>query len=332
VLTQTHRAELSDGVLQRVRERVQYYFPDVHSIREVRVINSVRRSYSNIHWVRVYADGEPCKKLIVKISETAALQFVAMKSLWPQFDTHATWKIPRPLDYLAQDSALIMEEFAGTPLLDRLPRIFWHHGACQMAESDCRRAGQWLRFYHDAGRATELAPLNAEGIWPGLDETLEELEKTGFKRSLQPLMDEWFVPLVKRVVTELRPISNVHGDFTADNVMMNHESVVVLDLTAEFRKPIDLDIASFLNSILMLRLTRPVPSAAINRMRQAFLTGYFGADESAPMVICFLQGIGLADIALEIVQRRPSNLVHKWVERAVGSALEKVIGELRRLL
>src|SRR5712692_12069577 len=102
VRSQTHKAELSEGLLERVRDRVQYYFPDMQSIREVRVINSVRRYYSNIHWVVVYADGKPCKKLIVKISETAALQFVAMKSLWPQFDAHPTWKIPRPLDYLAQ--------------------------------------------------------------------------------------------------------------------------------------------------------------------------------------------------------------------------------------
>lgn len=319
-------------MLERVRERVQYYFPDLHGVGEVRVINSVRRSYSNIHWLHVYANGEPCKKLVVKISENAALQFVAMTSLWPQFNTHATWKIPRPLDYLPQDSALVMEESAGTPLLDRLPRIFWRDGACRIAEYDCQRAGEWLRFYHDVGRATELEPLNAEGKWPGLDETLEELGRAGFERSFRRLMDEWFVPLMKRVVTEPRPVSNVHGDFTADNVMMNDESVVVLDLTAEFRNAIDLDIATFLNSILMLRFTRLVPSSAIDRMCQAFLTGYFGADKPALIVIFFLQGIGLADIALEIVQRRPSLLVHKWVERMIGGALEKVSGELRRVL
>jgi hypothetical protein len=66
-------------------------------------------------------------------------------------------------------------------------------------------------------------------------------------------------------------------------------------------------------------------------MRQAFLKGYFGTEECAMAVICFLQGIGLADIALEIVQRRPSNLVHAWVERTVGAALESIVDELRSL-
>jgi hypothetical protein len=105
----------------------------------------------------------------------------------------------------------------------------------------------------------------------------------------------------------------------------------VLDLSAEFRNVIDLDVASFLNSILMLRLTRPVPSAALEGMREAFLSGYFGTDRFAPIVICFLQGIGLADIALGIAQRRQSPLVREWVERVVSGGLEKVLVELRRL-
>jgi len=65
-------------------------------------------------------------------------------------------------------------------------------------------------------------------------------------------------------------------------------------------------------------------------MRQSFLKGYFGTEDHASTVICFLQGIGLADIALEIMQRRRSNLTRLWVERIVGAGLEMIVKELRR--
>ena len=331
MLFQNSKEDALDELLERVRGRVQSYFPEIQSIGHLQVTRSRRRAYSSIHWVAIYADGQPPKTLILKISETAAAQYLAMKAIWPQFEAHPRWKIPRPLDYIPQDSALVMEEISVPPLLERLPWIFWQGRARRTADLDCQRAGQWLRFYHDIGRTDQWVPLNEEGHWPGLDETLKELVTAGFEQSICPVMDHWFVPLVKRIVTEPRPVSNVHGDFKADNVMMNDECVVVLDLTAECRSAIDLDIAAFLNSLLMLRLTRPVPLMAMDRMRQSFLKGYFGTDECALMVICFLQGIGLADIALEIVQRRRSNLAHVWVERIVGTALEVIVNELRRL-
>jgi hypothetical protein len=331
VSPQMNKPTVLDGLVEQVRGRVHDYFPDVRRIGRVRVTHSIHRSYSSIYWVAIYADGQPRKQVIIKISETAAAQYLAMKAIWPRFEAHPTWKIPRPLDYWPRDAALVMEEVSATPLLERFPWVFWHENSCQSAELDCRRAGQWLRFYHDIEREDDWAPLNAAGQWPGVDETLNELANAGFEQSICPVMDHWFVPLVKQIVTKPRPVATVHGDFKTDNVMMDNECVVVIDLAAERRNAIDLDIAAFLNSLLMLRLTRPIPSATMDRMRQAFLKGYFGTEECAMAVICFLQGIGLADIALEIVQRRPSNLVHAWVERTVGAALESIVDELRSL-
>jgi hypothetical protein len=55
-------------------------------------------------------------------------------------------------------------------------------------------------------------------------------------------------------------------------------------------------------------------------------------DDCAVVVICFLQGVGLADVALEIVQRRRSVLARAWVEKMVMGALANVTADLRRLL
>jgi len=331
LLSQLSKSEPLDRLLEQVRERVQDYFPDLQEIKQVRVTQSIRRAYSSIHWVTVYTYRKERKKLILKISDKSAAQYHAMKAIWPRFQTHPTWKIPRPLDYIPQESALVMEEIYVSPLLERFPWIFWHERACQTAELDCKRAGQWLRFYHDIGRRDVWAPLNSAGQWPGFNETLKELGEAGFERSICPVMHHWVVPLVKQIVTAPRPVSNVHGDYKADNVMINDEYVVALDVTAEHESAIDLDISAFLNSLIMLRMTRPVPLIAMERMRQSFLEGYFGKEDRALIVICFLQGIGLADIALEIVHRRRSDLTRLWVERVVGNGLEMIVKELRRL-
>jgi hypothetical protein len=323
---QTSKEDVLDELVEHVRARIQSYFPDIQKIGQVRVTHSIRRSYSNIHCMTIYADGQPSKKLIIKISETGAQQFVAMKSIWPQFEAHATWKIPRPLDYLPEDSALVMEEVSGISLAERLPWVLWIDRNVTVAEIDCTRIGEWLRYYHDVGKADKRSPVSTDGIWPGLNETLAELSANGFDTSIRPLVEEWVVPLAQRALEIARPVSFVHGDFTADNVMIDGENVVVVDLCAALRNSIDLDIAAFLNSLLLLRLTRPVPWSAIDRMRNAFLSGYFKSDPLEEIPILFLQGMGLADVALEIVRRRRSPVVKFWIEIIVGG----VLGTLQR--
>ena len=323
-------ADAFSGLLDHVRDRAQDYFPDLGDDSRVRITCFVQRSYSSLYWVSVDS-AVSSKKIIVKVSEQAEQQFAALRSLWPQFSAQKLWRIPRPLDYLAQDSALVMEEAQGVPLIKKMPRLLWFGRQLQVVVADCQRAGAWLRFYHDIGLADSPAPLNAEGRWPGLDGTLQDLDQAGFQATLSPLLKTELLPRVERVVTEPRPISHVHGDFSADNVMIDNDRVIVIDIAAELRNVIDLDVAAFLNSLAMLRLTRPVPAAALERMREAFLHGYFGADKRSPVVSCFLQAIGLADIALEIIQRRPGRATRFWVEQTVGRALGVVIGQLRRL-
>jgi hypothetical protein len=80
----------------------------------------------------------------------------------------------------------------------------------------------------------------------------------------------------------------------------------------------------------MLRFTRTVPSLALDGMRRAFLRGYFGRDEWPSILICLLQGIGLADIALEIAQRRRSRLAHFWLERMVRRALQSIMADVEK--
>lgn len=320
-------------LLRTIEERIPLYFPELLGKIDLCVTRTRNRSYSRTYWVKVNASAFPARGLVIKVCGDAALQHEILKTKWHNFAEQQEWKIPQPVDYLRDHSALVMEEVQGSTIARRLPRISWYASRCEIAAADCYRAGQWLRFYHDIGRSSEPLLFGNGRARSKLDETLRDLSAAGLKKSVcYRLLETYFVPSIEAVFQKPRTVSSVHGDFSVDNVIINDRNVVVLDLCSNERNAIDLDIASFLNSLLLLRLTRPVPWSAIRRMRDAFLQGYFGSQDIDCLAFTFLQGIGLADVALEIIQRRRSNLLQAWVEWTVGEALKTIVSEVRMLL
>ena len=320
-----------DGLLDLIRERVPRYFPEIPEVRDVRLTETRRRGYSDIHRISVVAARGPAREVVVKVFPEAAAQFKALAAVWPSFAQHPTWRVPRPLDCLADGSALVMEAAPGRSLQARLPWIAWGGPPLRTAEADCRRAGQWLRFYHDLvpGRTTVV---DAHATRATLDESLDNLERSGLDVGLRRSLAGRLGPTLERLGDHARPASHVHGDFTADNLLVAGQRVTALDLWATVSHAVDHDIASFLNSLLLLRLTRPAPWASLGRLRRAFLEGYFGGARHDHPATTLYQVIGLADVALEILVRRRSRLTRAWLERFLAGALEALMtasGETR---
>ncbi len=107
-------------------------------------------------------------------------------------------------------------------------------------------------------------------------------------------------------------------------MLLDGPRVTVLDLLAAHRSAVHHDIASFLNSLTLIRLTRPMPSAALRRLRRAFLGDYFGEEEPDATATAFLEGSGLIAAGLEIVGRRRSALARA----SVTWLLTNTLGEL----
>ncbi len=311
-------------LISAVRQRAQDYFPEIQEATEIRITDTNHRPHSDIYNVTLAAERISPRQVIIKVFRGAEVQFHGMTAVWPHFAEHPTLKIPRPLDYLEAASALVMEAVPGASLQARLPRLAWGGRSLLAAEEDCRRAGTWLRYYHDLGRTDETAPLDVASKWDGLNETLAELVEAGLDRGLSRQIAEAVQPLVNRVARKPRPVSHVHGEFTADNLLLDAHRVTALDLWGEHRSAIDHDIASFLNSLFLLRLTRPSPWRALGRLRDAFLDGYFGGEPRDDAAITFLQGIGLCDTAVEILRRRPTALARWWVRHVLIGAMKTV--------
>jgi hypothetical protein len=317
-----------ERLLSELRARARDYFPELREVGALRVIWERSRPYSTVYLVAITEAGKPARELIIKQREDVRLEFNAMNALWPHFATHPHWKIPRPLDCLDNGSALVMEAVSGRSLQDRLPRFAWTGQRLRAAEQDCRRAGEWLRFYHDLGRTDKPVPFDVAHKWKGLEESAVELAEAGFSRRLGRQLVDLMRPLAEQLTDRPLATSHVHGDFSPDNLILNGPFVTALDLSAEFINAIYHDIASFLDSLLLLRITRPVPWNSISRLQRAVIEGYFNGEKYEEAALVFLQGFGLACGLLEILGRRRSAPARAWIERFLGEVIDLLPGTL----
>jgi len=303
-----------EPILERVRRRAPVYFPELGKEVDLRVIGARRRPYSAIFHIAISDGRQPKRQLVIKVFPFAADQFRGLEAVWPHFADQANWKIPRPLDCFDTGPALVMEAVPGVPLDRRWPQVVWLGRRLREAEADCRRAGQWLRFYHDVGGREEVEVFDIRDKWNGVEESLQGLRALGFSPGVCSSLLDGLRPLVERLKGRPWVISHVHGGFLVDNVLIHDGAVTSLDFSGNDRNLIEHDIASFLNSLSGLRLTRRVPWSAVRRLEDAFLEGYFGRRRHDEATITFLRGIGLADTTLEILGRRPSPIARMWVQ------------------
>lgn len=307
-----------ERLLERVRERAADYFAEGQA-RHVRLFSATERAYSRIYRVAIDSRSGP-RQLVLKVFDGAPAQFAAMTTAWPQFARHPRFGIPKPLDLLGEGPTLVMEAVNGAPLDDRMPRIWWYGQRARTAAIECRSAGEWLRFYHDLDRNTPPEAIDTRDKVDGLTSSLRELRSAGLDRELCDRLLARAVMQAERVEGRRLPTSRVHGEFTIDNVMIDPPRVVALDLWGEIGT-VTHDISSFLNSLLLIRLTRPAPWLILERLQAAFLDGYTGDRPVDRFAIAFLQTIGLADVILEIVARRRSAASRRWVEIFMVSVL-----------
>ena len=295
------------NLLVRVGERVRVYFPGVDPGVRIDVRRRWQRAYSDVYRLAFVGGARGEKEVILKICPDAEIQYRAMVEVWPRFAQNETLRIPRPLDYVPEGPAVVMEAVEGESLQARLPRIDWLERRRERAERDCRRAGEWLKFYHGPEPLAE-GHVEVDARLDDFKTAIEKLSDAGIARRHGA---EWVGRLAtdgERLRRRVQPVSHVHGDFTIDNVLFYGSRVTGLDVLGVHTNVIYNDIASFLNSLMLLRLTRPLRRSYLSRLRSAVLRGYFGDEPWDELAVTFLQRAGLVDVALEVLTRRTSTL------------------------
>ncbi len=334
----THQVQGERRELERrLLPRLAGYFGERGGTTPALVLTQVREAaYSRLYVFRLSSpDGVTAARgLAVKVftgqaasPEIAKEQFTILRAVWPAFAESLHFGIPRPLDLLADIPALVMEEVSGRPAPELFTPALWLPGRASAALDVCRRSGAWLRHFHAVTRVSS-GPLDVEAKLASVPHTLARLEQYGFSRRLGDTVKAGLSSVGEMLLEWPLESACVHGDFTVNNVLLDRHRVVVLDVGGRYRNVIYHDLASFLNSIRLVALSRPVPRAATSACEEAFLEGYFGeaCPDAAPL--WFLRVFGLASVALEILGRRgrraiPRVWVRVFVTRLLGSLLKE---------
>jgi aminoglycoside phosphotransferase (APT) family kinase protein len=290
------------SVLDELRAHVSGWYPDLAGDVTLSVIDHDSRMRSQLLRVRVAGRGAPERTVVVKhapeetlvldgrprlvepsdpparlVQEFEALDLVARR--FAALDDGGLGAV-RPLGLLPMSGALAMEEYPGRPLHATLIPGFVRQSTEVGATRLVRRAGRWLRAFHDlptrdrpvrqGSRAEVAEAFQAVGrylVANGAPADIEDVVRTGV-----------------RAVTRLPeppPLAICHGDFAPRNILVDRTGrIAVIDISVRWLAPIYEDLASLLVGLRTNRanaLTHGlVFGPAVRRLEPAFLDGYFG--------------------------------------------------------
>ena len=297
----------------RIAERAACYFPDYAGRVEVRISGKARRAYSEIYQLEIYHERHKARRLVVKVTANARREYEQLKTLWEEFSVHSTFGTARPLDYLDEGPAFVMEAIGGASLQTLFPRWYWRAADVEQAESACHLAGKWLRLYHEISTASPVVSEDVATKVADFQRTWKDLAAVGFNQKTGEKISALLHTLADDLNGKSFPRVRVHGDFSIDNVWLDQGRVVVLDISGAHRNVPELDIAAFLNSLLLLRFGGWISLRTFRFLRAAFLDGYGDERTINPVAVNFFQATGVVDVLWELWQRRP-----QWITRVLS--------------
>ena len=329
-----HNAGL-EGITARLNHRLTTYFPEFCADPvSVKLASVAHRSYSSLYFfdvVQANSDSNRCKGLAVKLfspesggCEAARSQYAALTSTWPAFQKSPNLSIPRPLDFFPELSAVVTEKVDGEPLQRLFKKIPAQTSQLILLND---HAGQWLQRFH---RTTALPPdrLDVDNKLQHLEANLDHLRRLGFAEGLCQQLKDSVSSLAQRLGNVDLAMAGVHGDFTVDNLLVDGDKIIAIDLGGRDRNAVYHDMATYINSLMLIRLSWPAGRSLLERARDAFLAGYFAGEHHNHSAVSFLRLIGLVSIALEILGRRRDQwLAAWWVRRFFERAFRRLLDE-----
>lgn len=332
-LTARHREQ----VLQALAERWDRYYPDRHGGRppSIRPVDGDRpQGYSILQEYALTFDGEPRScRIIVKLrrgsrwgavtdgagtskaSALAQMEYRELSRAYQYFTASGgECSVIRPLDYLEEINALVMERASG----DDLGRLVTR--SAMAPENQFLRCGRWLRRYHREVHSCTTRRWSADEYRTRIADRLAALRAHGVRpAALDSLATGIFGRTTRQAAREV-PVSVLHGDFKLRHVWAASDKIQVLDFGNVHAGDCYEDVAAFLVELELLTLATPVTRhAVVARCAAAFLGGYLGDELRPPMLSYYLVDA----------------LLKKWLRRLKrwdhGPILSTVQGGLERL-
>ncbi|MEK7727845.1 MAG: phosphotransferase [candidate division KSB1 bacterium] len=280
----------------------KYYAQWARAALQVRLMQiSPHRSSTLYHFT--LTDGESRQRVVVKtpplaeapaqisaITEPATkfrIEYEALAAIHEYFNTMQDPRFAaiRPLDFIAEHSAVVMEEVQEPSL--RL--LFAKSSRLQPWANPgdlykCfRHAGSWLRAFHAMARresATER-DTQAQDYFLAIEKFTGLLAAALREREFFERLAQAASGSARGILPEQLPLGLTHGDYALRNLLIGpQQRVRAIDTQAKWLMPIYEDLAYFLIGLVttwpqVLSQGLAFGSAALLRYEQEFLTGYF---------------------------------------------------------
>jgi hypothetical protein len=234
------------------------------------------------------------------------------------------WSIPKPVLFVQEANALVME-FVEAPLVGTLLIRAFHSKAKH--NDIIRQAARWLGWFHRHS-GVDSKPFSAESFTGKLAKMLGKISDT----TPDALAGDGFlvecIEKASKVATDLdgrlMPHADVHGDFTPFNLFMDRGTVIGFDYRGNRSMPIYHDICRFLVYIDVYRITPPSTSD----LRQhgcrkndfdVFMTSYAPDGEPIdPELLLKLQFLEITRrlTSLKVHRAKVRNRVFRFIEMA----------------
>lgn len=335
-MKQTARVDAKIGdLIARLRERLgEYYLNPAAENCQLRVVRVRSAAYSRLFVFHGSNQDSGLKiRLAVKVYNGvdqvsfARQQFDALNLLWDDFSKSEHLKIPRPLDFLPDLPAVVMEEVAGSSVQQLLKWASWQGWTREKAATACRYCGEWLQRFHSVTRVAQ-GPLDAGAKHKDLQLGVAQLAKYGFAAETCKNLGAKIELLVNILSEQNEQRSLVHGDFTVDNVLLDGNVTTVLDVEGRYQNLIYHDMASFLNSIALVGLGLPMRESVVRVCTNAFLLGYLGDSKYNNSALWFLRVVGLVSVAREVLGRYARQpLTQMWLRKGFARLFNSLVSE-----
>lgn len=275
----------------RIRDNVQRYFPGLPSAGvEVRCEPFAQTSSYPLVHCEVVSPGPPVRRagVVVKFpptwsshdeAETEYRQLRLMEGVVGT--TSGPLRVPRPLDYYPDWSALVTEEVGGERFSRRLlrdaSRTAGPAAAARLA-ARVRDCGRWLAAFHQATAAGGAPPFD-DTFRELVDERLGRLRPHGLPEHACRRVLETIDALSAWGAGRVAPVAGLHGDFGPQNVHVGEDWVCVFDLSYDRRTIVFDDVSYFLVTLETMGAWPRHPlfeRARALALRDPFLEGYRG--------------------------------------------------------
>jgi hypothetical protein len=189
--------------------------------------------------------------------------------------------VPEPLLALPKKGILVTSKLPGTPLTATLKkygnRLCGPFSVSAIRET-AQRAGKWLKTFQDATRSEPLA-FDTDSFLADLEGRLSRLHSRGFELGLAAEILKHVSLQIASFDGKLIPAAARHGDFIAQNVLIEGDRVGVVDFEgfAE-RDAVYEDLGTFLGYLLVLGTRLPYSPPSLEAARLGFLSGFSRED------------------------------------------------------